>query len=837
MRTAMSGPSVRLLHTGWTVSGTPGPDGPGGQDVRDVPATVPGCVHTDLFAAGRIEDPLLDDNELTTAWVGRTDWTYRTSVDWDGTDHDRVDLVCSGLDTVADLRLNGDELASTRNMHRSYRFDVTDRLVRGANPLEVAFRSAWAYADEVRAELGPRPNAYPTPFNFVRKMASSFGWDWGPTTVTAGIWREIALHAWSTARLAAVRPEVTVVPGASGRRGRVVAHIEVERSSQGLQVPLTVRMAVGGLSADTAIAAGATSATVVLEVPDPALWWPQGHGEAVLHELEVALATTSDAQTPLDGWQRRIGFRSVTVDRSEDPDGAGSAFTFVVNGVPVFARGANWIPDDVFVSRLDAASYRTRVRQAAEGGINLLRVWGGGLYESDDFYDACDEAGVLVWQDFLFACAAYPEEEPLRSEVEAEAREAVVRLMCHPSLALWNGNNENIWGWYDWGWQDDLDGRSWGEGYYLDLLPRIVAELDPTRPYQPGSPYSRPGVHPNDDRYGPKHIWDVWNDRDYTAYRQYRPRFVAEFGWQAPPTWATLRRGVSDKPLSATSPGVLHHQKADDGNGKLARGLKHHFPEPASFDDWMFLTQLTQARAVTAAVEHFRGQWPHCAGTVVWQLNDCWPVTSWAAIDGDGRRKPLWYALRRAYADRLVTIAPHGEGLAVDVLNDSGEAWTSAARLTRRDLDGTVLAETTVPVAVRPRSVLRLDVPAELSTAARPQCELLVAEVPGGHRGVWFFAEDYDIDYPAADLDVTAAPTGDGARLTLTARTLVRDLVVHADRLHPAATVSDQVLTLLPGESAEVVLHCPAPVDLEALRRAPVLRSVNDAVLAARHRG
>lgn len=317
----------------------------------------------------------------------------------------------------------------------------------------------------------------------------------------------------------------------------------------------------------------------------------------------------------------------------------------------------NWIPEDVFPSRVTPERYRRRLEQAAAAGVDLVRVWGGGIYEDRAFYDICDELGLMVWQDFPFACAAYPEGEPLRSEIEAEARENVVRLMPHPSLVLWNGNNENLWGFKDWDWEPALAGASWGEAYYLDLLPRITAETDPTRPYWAGSPWSGSWeVHPNDPGHGTAHSWDVWNREDYTGYLNEVPRFVAEFGWQAPPAYATLRRALSDRPLTPDSPGMLHHQKAEDGNGKLDRGLAHHFAPPADFDTWHYLTQLNQARAVATGVEHWRSHWPRCAGTILWQLNDCWPVTSWAAIDGDGREKPLYHELKRLYADRLLTL-------------------------------------------------------------------------------------------------------------------------------------------------------------------------------------
>lgn len=281
-----------------------------------------------------------------------------------------------------------------------------------------------------------------------------------------------------------------------------------------------------------------------------------------------------------------------------------------------------------------------------------------------------------MWQDFLFACAGYPEDEPLRGEVEAEAREAVVRLAPHPSLALWCGNNENYMGWFHWGWQKDLADRDWGAGYYEHLLPGVVAELDPTRPYIPGSPWSGdPARDTQDDDHGCVHLWDVWNERDFSGYLERVPRFVSEFGWQAPPAWATLTAAVHDAPLTPESPGVLHHQKAKDGNGKLTRGLAHHFAAPTSTEDWHYLTQVTQARAIRTGIEHFRGHRPRCMGTIVWQLNDCWPVTSWSAIDGAERRKPLWYALREAYADRLITIQDRDGTPAAILVNDSAAAW------------------------------------------------------------------------------------------------------------------------------------------------------------------
>ncbi|UUU25553.1 glycoside hydrolase family 2 protein [Streptomyces sp. DSM 40750] len=766
------------LTEGWVVQH---PDG----TAEPLPAEVPGCVHTDLLTAGLIPDPFLGRNETEVAWVGRREWTYE--VDLPGVDaadgHDRTDLVFDGLDTAAEIRLDGRLLGSVRNMHRSYRYDITGMSGR----LSVRFASAYAEAEEVCERLGDRPNAYPEPFQYIRKMACSFGWDWGPTLVTAGIWRPVRLERWSTARMARVRPLVTV----DGTTGHVELLVDVERAA--VEAGLRLEARVGGVSAVAEVEG--TSGVVRLEVPGVELWWPRGYGEQPLYEVELTLR--GDGDRGLDVWRRRVGFRTVELDRSADEHGTG--FTFVVNGERLFARGVNWIPDDVFPSRITRERYRERLRQAAEAGVDLVRIWGGGIYESGHFYDACDELGLLVWQDFPFACAAYPEEQPLRGEVEAEARENVVRLMPHPSLVLWNGNNENLWGFRDWGWEERLAGESWGEGYYLGVLPRVVAELDPTRPYTAGSPWSGSWEHhPNDPAHGTHHSWEVWNREDYADYRANVPRFVAEFGWQAPPAYATLRRTLPDEELSPDSPGMLHHQKAEDGNGKLERGLARHFAVPkGDFDRWHYLMQVNQARAVAAGIEHWRSQWPVCAGTIVWQLNDCWPVTSWAALEWDGLPKPLYHELRRVYADRLLTLQVRGEGLVSAVVNQASEAWSPALRLRRMTVEGAVVNEAAMEVTAAARTVADVRVPRELEPVG-PK-EFLVADADGV-RALHFPVPDREVPYPRPEFDVEVA----AGAVTVTARTLVRDLLLQADRLDQAARADTGLVTLLPGERVTI---------------------------------
>jgi beta-mannosidase len=811
----------RLLHDNWLLSPVAPPAHVAPLFSSAIPATVPGCVHLDLLGSKLIPNPYLGTNELAVDWVGVTTWRYATEFEWQPDDAERIDLVFEGLDTVATIELNGEVIGTTFNMHRVHRFDVTQRVRSGVNALSVTFGSAWEYGEAERRRLGDRPANYPGPYGFLRKMACNFGWDWGPTLVTAGIWRPVFLQSWSTARLAAVRPSVTV----EGDRGLVELRAEILRVSESTD-PLILEASIGGITRRTAVAPDEGATVVTLEVPSPDLWWPHGMGAQPLYDLLVELKAGDEAETTLDRWSHRVGFRSVRLDTS--PDEVGSAFTFIINNVPIFVTGANWIPDDCFLPRVTPERYRARIAQARDANINMLRVWGGGIYEDDAFYQACNELGILVWQDFLFACACYPEEEPLWTEIEAEARDAITRLMPNPSLVLWNGNNENIWGYFDWGWKSRVSDTTWGLGYYLDLLPRLVAELDPARAYWAGSPYSGSmDIHPNDDNHGCKHIWDVWNTDPYDKYREYVPRFLSEFGYQAPPTWATLTQSIREEPLSIDSPGLLHHQKATNGNAKLAFGLRGHLPESATIDDWHYLTQLNQARAIRFGVEHFRSHRPTCMGTIVWQLNDCWPVTSWAAIDGFGRKKPLWYTLREVYAQHLVTIQPRGEGLSLIALNENALYWRVPMTIKRMNLKGEVLAFQEERRLLCDRlSCAVLPIPQEIATPGNPREEFILAEA-GGLRAFWFFAEDVEINYPAADYDIHVVEgTGDW-EVTVKAKSFLRDVCLFVDRIHPDAEIDDMLITLLPGESRCFRLKTPVRIDASVASIPSVFRCVN----------
>ncbi len=619
-------------------------------------------------------------------WIGECDVRYETSFDADASGHDRVDLVLDGLDTVSTVTVNGTEVGRTKNQHRSYRFDVRELLHPTGNALVVDLDAPLRAARESQDRIGAKPLVGDAlPYNALRKMACNFGWDWGPTLTTSGIWKPVRLHAWSTARLAEVVPLVTVRPDGTGH---VELRVALDRTRDD-EVTLDLVVTAPDGSSHAASASTRGDALVLhLDVPDVALWWPRGHGDQPLYTATVHL---SAAGNDLGSWSRALGFRTVEVRMT--PDRYGTPFELHVNGRPVWVKGANWIPDDCFPSRVTDADYARGVRDAVEADMNMLRVWGGGLYESDVFYDLCDRAGVLVWQDFLFACAMYSEADEMWAEVEAEARENVARLAAHPSLVVWNGSNENIEGYFHWGFAERMaDGEAWGRGYYDDLLPRILAEVDPTRAhaYLPSSPYNPVDYgDPRDPDNGPVHSWKVWFSEDYLTYRDAIPRFVAEFGFQAPATWSTLAPAAADDVLAPESPGMAQHQKAIDGAGKLSRGWAPHLPDPTSLDDWWFTTQLNQVRAIGCAVSHYRSHWPRTAGYLVWQLNDCWPAVSWSAVDSAGRRKPLWYALRALNAPRVLLLQPRDGVPTLVASNDTDEPWSGrrhrASGRARRD--------------------------------------------------------------------------------------------------------------------------------------------------------
>ncbi|MDR2373357.1 MAG: hypothetical protein LBD77_04515 [Bifidobacteriaceae bacterium] len=801
-----------------------------------IPARVPGCVHDDLLAAGLIPDPFLGDNEAACVWIGHQLWRYQAQLP--PVLAERVDLVADGLDTVAELSVDGAVVGAARDQHRRFRFDVTSKVGAGGR-LRIDFSPVYDRAAAVAAAVGPLPTTLDLPFPYVRKMTSNFGWDWGPAVVTAGIWKDIRLETWATARLAHVRPLVSL-PDPASRLGVVDVAVEVERTPARTSQVLVCSVEVAGRRASLELPPGTDAATLALEVPDVDLWWPHSLGGQPLYPLIVSLCDRDGRQ--LDARRTQVGFRSIILKTEVDDIGRG--FTFSVNGRDVFATGFNWIPNDTLVARVSEDDYRARLADARDAGAIMLRVWGGGIFEKDEFYNVADEFGLMVWQDFLFGNAGYPETDEFAAEVEAEVRDNIERLVSHPSLALWNGGNEALWGFEEWGWRDVLQGRPWGRRYYLDLLPRLVAELDPTRPYWPGSPASEPveagagsGVAANDPDHGCFHSWVAWNQTDYRGYATSAPRFVSEFGWCAPAAHATLAEALGTDHLASPRDPVLEaHNKAADGPAKINRWLERHFSSPRDTDQWHYLAQILQARAVGFGVDHWRGCWPRTAGALIWQLNDCWPAVSWAAVDSAGRRKPLWHQAKAAFATVRGTVDFGALGPVLAVSNFGLAAWAGQARIRRVRADGLVCAQWRRQVRVEPGEVLRVDLPGALAHPAEAARELLIAEVAGG-RQVLSFVPDKDFDYPPPAWSAEVRPLGEDCLVGITAQSLLRDLWLQADRLRADAAVDSGPVTLLPGETHQWrVRGAGALIDVAELRY-PVLMSVGDVEAGRAGRG
>ncbi|MFC4591222.1 glycoside hydrolase family 2 protein [Sphaerisporangium corydalis] len=792
----------------WELIWSAGPDDvPEAVRTAAIPAQVPGEVHTALIAAGLIADPDVGWGELAQRWVGHSQWVYRRHVQWAPVPGTRTDLVADGLDTIADVYVNGRRIGSARDQHLAYRWSVEEVLLPGDNLVEVRFGSVWDAAHEHERAHGPLPSPYDEPYPHVRKAAANFGWDWGPHYVTAGIWRDIRLETYA-GRIGHVRPLVRLDPGHTA--AHVTAHVRVD-APEGAEVRVRLTDPAGRPAGSAAGTVAGDEVAIVLRVEDPDLWWPVGLGAQPLYRLQVELA---HAGVVLDSAAVRVGLRSVAVDESPDP--LGTRWTLVVNGRAVRVRGYNWIPDDTFASRATPERVARRIDQAVAGNANLLRVWGGGHFATEEFLDACDERGVLVWHDFLFACAAYCEDDEMVGLVTAEAEQAVARMSSHPSLVLWCGGNETVLGRHHWGWADQIGTRGWGERYYLDVLPGVLARLDPTRPYVPNSPWSGDDRDPVADTHGLSHLWDAWNERDYVHYRDHDPAFVAEMGWCGPPAWTTLQRVVPGETPGPGSPLTRHHLRAIDGMHKLTRGLQPHVPTPRDDADWHFATQVVQARAVSAGVEWLRSR-ERCGGVVVWQLNDCWPVISWSAVDGAGIEKPLWHALRRSFAPRLVTVQPvspgpthdptGGDGLVLVLVNDSGAGWRPGVLLRRVGLDGREHARMLVRPECPAGGIVRLAVDPAVGRPADPRAEMLVVEADGV-RTTWTYRPERDLVAPPPERAVDVAVVGGALHVTVTAVTLLRDVCVAADRLAaplglepPSLAVDDALVTLLPGES------------------------------------
>ena len=790
---------------------------------QSFPASVPGSIHTDLIAAGFIGDIRTTGSEVEQEWIRNAESTYKASFSiTNSTQHHELNFL--GLDTLATISINGQRRLATENMHRSYRVDI-GALHSEKVDLQIDFKAPLPEALKREVELGKYPNPYGMPYNLMRKMACSFGWDWGPITLTSGIWRPIVLTSWDVGILDSVSLVSDVIDS--------IPRLKVTTVGRGAATSISITIE-GNKSQDFSTSLNSTE---TFDLPDFDLWQPRGFGEAILYSVRISLL--ADTGEILDQQIRRVGFRSISLDQSKFEER--ESFAIEVNGQRVWARGVNWIPDDPFPHRVVREEYVRKIDDLCSLGVNAIRVWGGGIYESDDFYDACDEKGIIVWQDFLFACAAYPEEASFIEEIELEATEAVQRLSHHASLVLWCGGNECIEGFQHWDWKAQLEGKSWGSLYYFDLLPRILNEFDGSRPYIPGSPFSTTSEDVKSFSSGTNHIWDVWNERGYQGYEDYQPSFAAEFGYNAPASWRTLTKAIHKDRLDSADTDLVTHQKAFDGMEKIAKGLSREFEvELNAGEEWYFAAQLVQARAVEVGLKHFRSLYNTCSGALLWQYNDMWPAISWSVVDSSGTRKLAWYAMREAYRPRFLHFS--GENRTLVIVNETPERWRDQLYVVFLDEMGNILESKNIPVHISSRASISMRLSSLFSSTNIFASNGYVVAQLGDIRSARRILDRPIRKINAFDAKVEAKISGNTVQVELKAHAFIHELSLLPElvALEPT-TVSLQRVTILPGERVEIEIKARNVSDAEKIHASisqivwSLNRLVSNPVLLIKH--
>jgi beta-mannosidase len=834
-----------------------GSESPLSPDPQWLPATVPGVAHLDLMANNKIPDPFYRDNETAVQWVGQADWIYRRTFNLPAhiLADQTIELVCDGLDTVATLHLNGQQIGAADNMFHPHRFNIRSAARAGENELRIHFQSPERIAAERQKQFGLLPANEDDRRVWLRKAQCHFGWDWGPRLLTSGIWRDIRIESASHASLENIRavvpyadPEQAIVEVAVQlRRHKKPAtdgkfHLDLAGAALEIHILLSHETSAFETQRQIFVSAMDTTAKVRFEVTNPKLWWPAGYGRPELYKLSVILLHEGQV---IDVQSHDIGIRTIKLlqelDTPAHPDaqvkdaigrkGIPRSFTFSVNGTKIFCRGANWIPADALLPRTTRQAYDALLDRAASANMNMLRVWGGGIYEDDVFYAACNRRGILVWQDFMFACGYYPEEAWFLDQIKIEAAATIKRLQNHPCVALWCGNNENHQAFHDrWFRLKRPFSKQWGEPIYHRVLPEICAEQDPSRPYWPGSPFSPSSSDPLFALDGDVHRWDVWSH--YAPVENYLvddSRFMSEFGFQALPAFATTLAFTAPQDRTLSSPIMIQHNKQVDGPDRLRKYATQIFNVPADTDlqAWTYITQVVQARAVQLGVDHWRSRKPHCAGALFWQHNDCWPVSSWSCVDYFNRAKALHFYARHFFAPIRTVLVPRAENLHAALINDTRNSIAGSMTWTLYNAAGQVLWNFDRSVDVPANEILHLP-PVAAFSGADPRSSFYHIKFKRAgdisHTEAFYFgAPDKTFQYPSPGLTVavTADPEDPASALvSLTSRTLIRDLYLYSDNpaIDAVFDLSGNFLTLLPDSSVEIAAVLPPGVTVEALR-------------------
>jgi beta-mannosidase len=843
-------PSSRNLDSGWQFRAVANTDR---ADLKDWhPAQVPGVVQTDLLHNNLIPDPFDKDNEFHLQWIGLADWEYQTTIQIDAATlaHDHVDLVFAGLDTFADVYLNDQPILRADNMFRQWRVPAKTQLKPGPNTLRIVFHSAvekmlpyvktlpYVLPSISTHNFGNEENIATAPYT--RKAPYNYGWDWGPRFLTEGIWQPVRLETWDALRIENFHiHQQNITAGLAN----VTAELEIEASQ-----PITATLALahdemtGPQTADgnqtLQLNAGTNHVSFPLRIPSPKLWYPVGYGAQNRYRFSASLRLSRELAARAE---TRTGLRSLELRRV--PDQWGKSFEFVVNGISVFAKGADVIPFDSFPNRVTPEIHRNILQSARDAHMNMVREWGGGYYESDDFYDICDELGIMVWQEFMFGGDMVPGDVAFQENVRQEAIDQIERLRDHPSIVIWCGNNEVETGWHHWGDRQEFKEsvsaetreRVWQDYVILfaDILKSAVAQYGNPVPYTPSSPSANFEEIPDNQHNGDMHYWQVWHAQapasDYTL--QF-PRFMSEYGFQSFPEMRTIRAFAKPEDFDIRSTVMQSHQKNKGGNERILTYMLREYRQPKDFASYVYLSQVQQAEIIKIGAEHLRRQRPRTMGSLYWQLNDCWPVASWASIDYYGRWKALQYFARRFYDDVLVSPFLHDDKVDVYVVSDKLQPISGPVHMRLLDFAGNVLLEQTKDVQVPAQSnAIYFSVDkAALAAKGDLRKSFLVfdLQVAGKQvsRNLVFFDVTHDLELPVAPkIESSLAKVDGGYSLSLRTAALARNVYFSFGDLDVQS--SDNYFDLLPGEAATVTLKTSST--LEQVQNALKITSLTEA--------
>ncbi|BCP51851.1 beta-mannosidase [Kaistia sp. 32K] len=761
---------------------------------------VPGDVHSALVALGRIPSPYAAMHEAEIQWVGESAWEIRRHFEigasalagrW-------AVLELEFVDTFAEVFLNDAPIATLGSCFLRHRIDVTEALKPGTNEIRIRFAPAGAEAI-ARAERQPFPipwsvsnNRVPD-LNMIRKPQCHGGWDWGPCLMVAGIYAEPVLRFYEAARLEAV--QIRQRHHADGTVTAIAA-IELAAKADGT-FPVTFELAGKTATATVKVSAEhGGKAEIPLDIGTPDLWWPAGHGKQPLYDAVVTI--------PGDSVRRRVGFRTLEVVTENDEVGA--SMFFRVNGVDIFAKGANWIPADALPAAITAGRIEALLSAAVEANMNMIRVWGGGFYEFDAFYDACDRLGLLVWQDMMFSCSQYPSTPDFLAEIDAELRYQIQRLSSRPSIALWCGDNEVIGSlnWFEIS-RNNRDRYLVNYDRFNRAIDKAVQDTDPDRRFWPSSPCNGDmdyGDAWHDDRSGDLHFWDVWHsNKNFEHYYTVKPRFCSEFGFQSFPSMTGIRAFAEPESWNATSPVMEFHQRDGAGNSRILDTMARYFRVPSGFESFVYLSQLQQALAIETAVRYWRSLKPHSMGALYWQLNDVWPSISWSSIDHSLAWKTLHYHAKRFFAPVALAARLDDGELIVRAINDRHREVALATRLRSFRLDGTLIDERTVKGHVPPDRAI--EITTITAPAAQDRFYVVDAEVDGvaaPERQIVVFP-DVPKRFELPEANVSVREDGPG-RFTLSSDAPAFHVRAEAEGI--PGHFDDASFLLLPGEPRSV---------------------------------